>query len=51
MSTPTKFIMLHLACTARKPRTWRFHAAGIVREFQRLEPGARSLASFLAGLF
>jgi hypothetical protein len=51
MSTPSKFIILHLACAARRPGTWRFHAAGIVREFRRLEPRARSLASFLAGLF
>jgi len=51
MSTPAKFIMLHLACTARKPATWRFHAAGILREFKRLEPSVKRMASFVAGLF
>jgi hypothetical protein len=51
MSTPTRYIILHLACTARRPATWRFHAGGILREFQRLEPRVRKMASFVAGLF
>ena len=51
MSTPAKFIILHLACTARRPRTWRFHAVGVLREFKRLEAGVKRMVSFIVGLF
>jgi hypothetical protein len=51
MSTPAKFIILHLACTARRPGTWRFHVAGVAREFKRVEPGVRRMVSFIVGLF
>ena len=50
MRNSTRFIFLHLACTARKPETWRFHAAGIAREFKRLRPLLNSAASFMTSI-
>lgn len=38
MNSSAKFILLHLACTVRRPNHWRFHTAGILREIARIEP-------------
>jgi hypothetical protein len=38
MTAAAKFILLHLVCTVCKPKTWRFHLAGIFREFVRMVP-------------
>jgi hypothetical protein len=51
MSTAAKYVILHLACTARRPGTWRFHAAGILREIKKVEPRVRGLAAFFVGFF
>jgi hypothetical protein len=51
MRTPVKFILLHLACTARRPKTWRFHTAGVFRELKLLEPQLGRLVALLAGIF
>jgi hypothetical protein len=45
MKRSAQFVLLHLACTLRRPKNWRFHTAGIVREIARLEPRVVSLLS------
>lgn len=48
MKASAKFLLLHLACAIRRPKNWRFHAAGALREIDRMEPRLRSiLFSFL----
>lgn len=32
-------ILRHALCAARRPRNWRFHLAGIAREFTHPLPG------------
>jgi hypothetical protein len=49
MSRSAKFVFLHLACAIRRPKNWRFHTAGALREVNRLRPALRSaIASMFA---
>jgi hypothetical protein len=50
MKDAAKFIALHVACTVRRPETWRFHTAGILREIARMEPRVGRVITSIAAL-
>jgi hypothetical protein len=43
MKSSAKFFLLHIACAFRRPKNWRFHAAGALREIGRLQPALRAV--------
>ena len=51
MTGSTKYIFLHVACTVRRPATWRFHAKGVWREIERFKPHVRDTLMAIASLF
>jgi hypothetical protein len=51
MNKSARFVFLHLGCALRRPQNWRFHSAGIAREFSRMEKRLHGVLTAFSALF